>query len=77
MGTPKMYMILKNLITVSCMIFAIDITSIHLVNVSITMNKNLKPPGVTDPPPLEKVGVCLPRSYRAILNEARIHKHNM
>jgi hypothetical protein len=28
-----------------------------------------------DRPP-EKVGVCLPRSYWRILDEARIHKHN-
>jgi hypothetical protein len=30
---------------------------------------------VIEPPPPEKVGVCLPRSYRGILDEARIHKH--
>jgi hypothetical protein len=29
-----------------------------------------------DSPPPKKAGVCLPRSYRGILDEARIHKHN-
>jgi hypothetical protein len=29
-----------------------------------------------EPPPPEKAEVCLPISYRGILDEARIHKHN-
>jgi hypothetical protein len=41
-----MYMMLcRNLIATSCIIFTTDIASIYLVNVSIVMNKNLKPPG--------------------------------
>jgi hypothetical protein len=35
----------RNLIVASCIIFTTGITSIHLVNVSITMKKNLKPTG--------------------------------
>jgi hypothetical protein len=43
---PNLYMMLyKNLTTASCVIFVTGIASINLVNVSITMNKNLKPPG--------------------------------
>jgi hypothetical protein len=39
-----MYMILcKNLSTASCVIFTIGIAFVHLVNVSITMNRNLNP----------------------------------
>jgi hypothetical protein len=41
-----MYMMLcRNLTVVSCVIFTTGIASIHLVNVSIAMNKNLKPTG--------------------------------
>jgi hypothetical protein len=40
-----MYMMLyRNLITASCVMFTTSIASIHLVNVSIVMNKNLNPP---------------------------------
>jgi hypothetical protein len=43
---PNLYMMLcRNLTAASCMIFATGIASIHLVNVSIIMNKNLNPPG--------------------------------
>jgi hypothetical protein len=28
-----------------------------------------------NPPPLEKAEVCLPRSYRGILDKVRMHKH--
>jgi hypothetical protein len=43
---PNLCMILyRNLTTVSYVIFTIDIASIHLVNVSIATNKNLKPIG--------------------------------
>jgi hypothetical protein len=46
MGMPNMYMILcRNLIITSCVIFIAGIASIHLVNLSIVMNKNLNPPG--------------------------------
>jgi hypothetical protein len=38
-------MLCRNLISASNMIFATGIASIHLVNVSFMMNKNLKPPG--------------------------------
>jgi hypothetical protein len=33
------------LIIASCVIFIAGIASIHLVNLSIVMNKNLNPPG--------------------------------
>jgi hypothetical protein len=43
---PNLYfMLYKNLTAASYVIFTTGIASIHLVNVSITMNKNLKPPG--------------------------------
>jgi hypothetical protein len=43
---PNLYMILLRKLTVAfCVIFTIVVASIHLVNVSIPMNKNLKPPG--------------------------------
>jgi hypothetical protein len=46
MGTPNLYMIhYRNLTIASCMMFTTSIASIHLVNVPIAMNKNLKPPG--------------------------------
>jgi hypothetical protein len=35
----------RNLIAASCVIFTTGIAFIHLVNVSIAMNKNLNPPG--------------------------------
>jgi hypothetical protein len=42
----NLYMMLcKNLTAASCVIFTTGVASIHLVNVLITMNKNLKPPG--------------------------------
>jgi hypothetical protein len=45
LGTSNLYMMLyRNLIGASYVIFTTDITFIHLVNVSIVMNKNLKPP---------------------------------
>jgi hypothetical protein len=46
LGTLNLYMILyTNLTIASCVIFTIGMVSIHLVKVSIAMNKNLKPPG--------------------------------
>jgi hypothetical protein len=45
-GTPNLYtMLLRNLTAASCVIFTTGVASIHLVNVSMPMNKNLKPPG--------------------------------
>jgi hypothetical protein len=38
-------MLCRNLTVASCVIFTTGIASIHLVNVSIATNKNLKPPG--------------------------------
>jgi hypothetical protein len=38
-------MLYRNLTAASYMIFATGIASIHLVNVSIMMNKNVNPPG--------------------------------
>jgi hypothetical protein len=41
----NLYMMLyRNLTAASCVIFTTGITFIHLVNVSIAMNKNLNPP---------------------------------
>jgi hypothetical protein len=37
-------MLYKNLTTASCVMFTTVVASIHLVNVSIPMNKNLNPP---------------------------------
>jgi hypothetical protein len=43
---PNLYMILyRNLTATSCVMFTTDIASIHLVNISTAMNKNLNPPG--------------------------------
>jgi hypothetical protein len=43
---PNLYMILyRNLAATSCVMFTTSISSIHLVNMSIAMNKNLNPPG--------------------------------
>jgi hypothetical protein len=43
---PNLYMMLyRNLTAASCIIFTTTIASIHLVNVSILMNKYLNPPG--------------------------------
>jgi hypothetical protein len=39
-------MLSRNLTAASCVLFATDIASIHLVNVSIVTNKNLNPPDV-------------------------------
>jgi hypothetical protein len=42
----NLYMILcRNLTAASCIMFTTGIASIHLVNLSITTNKNLKPLG--------------------------------
>jgi hypothetical protein len=38
-------MLLRKLTVVSCVMFTTGAASIHLVNVSMPMNKNLKPPG--------------------------------
>jgi hypothetical protein len=38
-------MLLRNLTVVSCVMFTTGVASIHLVNVSILMNNNLKLPG--------------------------------
>jgi hypothetical protein len=35
----------RNLIAASCVMFITGMASIHLVNMSIVMNKNLNPPG--------------------------------
>jgi hypothetical protein len=46
LGTLNQYMMLcRNLTVASCIIFTTGIISIHLVNMSIAMNKNLKPAG--------------------------------
>jgi hypothetical protein len=45
-GTSNLYMMLCiNFIAASCVMFTTGITSIHLVNVSIAINKNLNPLG--------------------------------
>jgi hypothetical protein len=38
-------MLLMKLIAASCVMFTTRVASIHLVNVSMLMNKNLKSPG--------------------------------
>jgi hypothetical protein len=46
LGMPNLYMmLLSNLTDASCVMFTTGVASIHLVNVSMLMNKNLKPPG--------------------------------
>jgi hypothetical protein len=45
-------MLCRNLTAASYVIFATDIASIHLVNVSITTNKNLNPPGALGKMPM-------------------------
>jgi hypothetical protein len=46
LGTPNLNIILyRNLIAASCVMFTTGIASIHLVNVSIAMNRILNPPG--------------------------------
>jgi hypothetical protein len=45
LGTLNLYMILyRNLTAASCVMFTTGIASIHLVNVSMAMNKNRNPP---------------------------------
>jgi hypothetical protein len=48
--------------------FLLLLVKSHKDNFSV---KKAKP--VTEPP--EKVGVCLPRSYQGIVDEARMYKH--
>jgi hypothetical protein len=38
-------MLYRNLTAASCVTFTTGMASIHLVNVSIVMNKNMNPPG--------------------------------
>jgi hypothetical protein len=46
LGTLNLYMILyRNVTIASWVIFITSITSIHLVNMSMVTNKNMKPPG--------------------------------
>jgi hypothetical protein len=46
LGTQNLYIMLcRNLTAASFVIFATGIASIHLVNILIVTNKNLKPPG--------------------------------
>jgi hypothetical protein len=46
LGMPSLHMILyRNLTATSCVIFATSIGCLHLVSVSMAMNKNLNPPG--------------------------------
>jgi hypothetical protein len=46
LGMMNMYMILcRNLTATSYMVFITGIASIHLVNMSIAVNKNRNPPG--------------------------------
>jgi hypothetical protein len=53
---PNLYMMLySNLTAASCIIFTTGIASIHLVNVSITIKKNLKPPGALDKMPMMSI----------------------
>jgi hypothetical protein len=53
LGTPNMYMILcRNLTATSYMMFTTGIASIHLVNVSIVMNKNRNPLGALGKMPM-------------------------
>jgi hypothetical protein len=53
MGTPNLYMILcRNLTAISCRMFTTGIASIYLVNMSITINKNLNPPGALGRTPM-------------------------
>jgi hypothetical protein len=44
--TLNLYMMLcRNLTVASCVMFTTSMASIHFVNLSIVMNKNLNPPG--------------------------------
>jgi hypothetical protein len=55
-STLNLYMILcRNLTATSYVMFTTGITSIHLVNVSITMNKNLNPPGALGKMPMMSI----------------------
>jgi hypothetical protein len=53
LGILNLYMMLcRNLATTSYVIFVTGIASIHFVNVSIVMNKNLKSPGALGKMPM-------------------------
>jgi hypothetical protein len=55
-GMLNLYMMLcRNFTTASCVIFTTGIASIHLVNVSITTNKNLKPPDALGKMPMKSI----------------------
>jgi hypothetical protein len=45
----------RNLTTASCVIFANGIASIHLVKVSMAMNKNMNPPGALGKIPMMSI----------------------
>jgi hypothetical protein len=45
-GTPNLYMmLLRNLTVASCVMFTTMVASIHLVNILMPTNRNLKPLG--------------------------------
>jgi hypothetical protein len=53
---PNLYIMhYRNLTVASCVIFTTGIASIHMVNVLITMNKNLKPPGALGKMPMMSI----------------------
>jgi hypothetical protein len=62
-------MLLRKLSAASCVMFTTRVASIHLVNVSMPMNKNLKPPGDLERIPMMSIPqidgskrVCMIRS---------------
>jgi hypothetical protein len=56
LGTPNLYMILcRNLTVASCVMFTTSIAFIHLLNVSIAMNKNLNTPGALGKTPMMSI----------------------
>jgi hypothetical protein len=59
-------MLCRNLTAASCVIFTIDIVSIHLVNVSIATNKNLKPPGALSKMPMMSISQIAKGQERSI-----------
>jgi hypothetical protein len=53
---PNLYIMLwRNLTAASCVIFTAGVASIHLVNVLMLMNKNLKPPGTLGRTPMMSI----------------------
>jgi hypothetical protein len=67
LGTPNLYMILyRNLTAASYVMFTTGIASIHLVNVSLVTNKNLKPPGALGRTPMMSIPQIVKDQKRSI-----------